>query len=304
MIERAHDRVVGAEPDEEGADDRGHDAGPADRQRIEHRRQLQLRRGEYDRPEHHGGDHGHHIGLEQIRRHAGAVADIVADIVGDGRGVARIVLRDPGFDLADHVAADIGALGEDAAAQTREDRDQRGAEAERHQRVDHRAVGRPEADGPDQEAEIERDPEQRQAGDQETGDGAGLEGEVETAGQRLGGGLRHPHIGPDRDIHADEAGRSRQQRADGEADRRIAAEQRPGDDEYDDADHRNGRVLAPQIGLRSFPDGGRNLLHAGRTGIGRHQRAGRPDPVNDRERAASNDDPECCTHNKSLLWVY
>ena len=95
---------------------------------------LSSRRGEEDRREHHGGDDGHHIGLEQVGRHAGAVADIVADIVGDGRGVARIVLRNAGFDLADHVAADIGTLGEDAAAETGEDRDQRGAEAERHQR--------------------------------------------------------------------------------------------------------------------------------------------------------------------------
>ena len=63
-----------------------------------------------------------------------------ADVVGDGRRVARIVLGNAGFDLADEVAADVGALGEDAAAETGEDRDQRGAEAERHQRVDHGAV--------------------------------------------------------------------------------------------------------------------------------------------------------------------
>ena len=41
-----------------------------------------------------------------------------------------------GFDLADHVAADVRTLGEDAAAETGEDRDQRGAEAQRDQRVD------------------------------------------------------------------------------------------------------------------------------------------------------------------------
>ena len=99
--------------------------------------------GEEDRGQHHGGDRGHRIGLEQVGRHAGAVADIVADVVGDGGRVARIVLGNAGFDLADEVAADVGALGEDAAAETGEDRDQRGAEAERHQRVDHgAAVGR------------------------------------------------------------------------------------------------------------------------------------------------------------------
>ena len=85
---------------------------------------------------------GHRIGLEQVGRHAGAVADIVADVVGDGRRVARIVLGNAGLDLADEVAADVGALGEDAAAETGEDRDQRGAEAERDQRVDDDAVVR------------------------------------------------------------------------------------------------------------------------------------------------------------------
>ena len=97
---------------------------------------------EEDRGQHHGRDRRHRIGLEQVGGHAGAVADVVADVVGDGRGVAGIILGDAGLDLADHVAADVGTLGEDAAAQTREDRDQRGAEAQRHQAVDDLAAGR------------------------------------------------------------------------------------------------------------------------------------------------------------------
>ena len=105
-------------------------------QRIEQHAGEHRRAGKEDRAEHHGGDDGHRIGLEQVGGHAGAVADIVADIVGDGGRVARIVFRDAGFDLADEIAADVGTLGEDAAAETREDRDQRSAEAERDQRVD------------------------------------------------------------------------------------------------------------------------------------------------------------------------
>ena len=54
-----------------------------------------------DRGQHHGGDDGHRIGLEQIGRHAGAVADIVADVIGDRCRIARIVFRNAGFDLAD-----------------------------------------------------------------------------------------------------------------------------------------------------------------------------------------------------------
>ena len=148
LVERAHDRAVGAELDEERADDRGHDAGAADAERIEHRGGEHRLAGEEDRGEHHGGDDRHRIGLEQVGRHAGAVADVVADVVGDGRRVARIVFRNAGLDLADEVGADVGALGEDAAAETGEDRDQRGAERERDQRVDHGAAVRREPSGP------------------------------------------------------------------------------------------------------------------------------------------------------------
>ena len=98
------------------------------------------RAGDEQRDQHHGDADGHDIGLEQIGGHAGAVADIVADIVGDGRRVAGIVLGDAGLDLADEVGADVGGLGEDAAAETGEDRDQRGAEGQSDERVDDDAV--------------------------------------------------------------------------------------------------------------------------------------------------------------------
>ena len=53
-------------------------------------------------------------------------------------GVAGIVLGDARLDLADQVGADVGGLGEDAAAEPREDRDQRRAERQRGQRLDDR----------------------------------------------------------------------------------------------------------------------------------------------------------------------
>ncbi len=139
LIEGAHDVAAGAQLDEEHADDRADDAGAADQQRQQH--QLSPARGPVKKieAEQHGGDHGDGEGLEQIGGHAGAVADIVADVVGDDGGVAGIILRDAGFDLADEVGADIGTLGEDAAAETREDRDQRGAEGQADQRFQHGA---------------------------------------------------------------------------------------------------------------------------------------------------------------------
>ena len=103
---------------------------------IQHQRRR-LRAGEEDGAEQHGRDDGHGVGLEQVGGHAGAVADIVADVVGDHGRVAGVVLGNAGLDLADEVGADVRALGEDAAAEPGEDRDQRGAEGQADQRLQH-----------------------------------------------------------------------------------------------------------------------------------------------------------------------
>jgi len=113
-------------------------AGSADRERIqEHRRVAR----EDDVGQQHRGRRRHAVGLEQVGRHAGAVADVVADVVRDHRRVARVVLGDAGLDLAHQVGTDVGALGEYAAAKTRKDGDERAAEAEADQGSDHVAQG-------------------------------------------------------------------------------------------------------------------------------------------------------------------
>ncbi len=96
FVERAHDRLARAELDEERPGDRRQDADAADGQRVGHHREQHVgaRGAEEDRRQHHGGDGGHRVGLEQVGRHAGAVADVVADVVRDGGRVARIVLRE------------------------------------------------------------------------------------------------------------------------------------------------------------------------------------------------------------------
>src|SRR4029450_6932868 len=94
--------------------------------------------------------------------HAGALASVCPDVVGNDPGVARIVFGNAGFDLADEVAADVSTLGEDAAAETGEDRDQGSTEAERDQRVDHDTVVGLEAHDLGQIGEIDGDTEQRQ----------------------------------------------------------------------------------------------------------------------------------------------
>ena len=128
-----------------------------------------------------------------------------------------------GLDLAHHVAADVGALGEDAAAETGEDRDQRGAEAQRDQ------ASRPlrgwwfsRPSGAGQDGVVAGDADQGEARHQHAGDRAGAERQRQALGQALGGRLGGAHVGAHRDQHAGEAGRARQHRADQEADGRAA----------------------------------------------------------------------------------
>ena len=257
---------------------------------------------EVDDGEHHGGDHGNGVGLEQVGGHAGAVADVVADVVGDGGGVSRIVLGDAGLDLADKVAADVGALGEDAAAETGEDRDQRGAEAQRHQRIDHRAAGRRVAEPVGQNGEVDGDAEQREPGHQEAGDGAGPERHGQALGERAGGGLRGAHVGAHRDQHAGETGRAGQHRADQEADRHRQPQQPIDDGEHDRADRGNRGVLAGQIGRGPLLDGGGDLAHARRPRIGGHQGIDGVGAVNERQASAQNDRPHHRLHDIPLSW--
>ena len=132
LVERAL-HVAGGAPHRERADDRGQQRHAADHQRV-HAHLAHLVEGEH--AEQHHGHGGHRVGLEEVGGHAGAVAHVVAHVVGDHRGVARVVLGDARLDLAHDVGAHVGGLGEDAAAQTGEHGDQRAAEAQADEGVD------------------------------------------------------------------------------------------------------------------------------------------------------------------------
>ena len=128
-VERAVDGdqavLAGAGAAEVDAGDCGQGADRGDQQREDQALVAEGLRAEDQR-----GDQRHGVRLEEVGRHAGAVTDVVADVVGDGRGVARVVLGDVVLDLADQVGADVGGLGEDAAADSHEHGEQRGTEAE------------------------------------------------------------------------------------------------------------------------------------------------------------------------------
>ena len=118
--------------DEEDADDRGEKPERAGDEREQHhaddaRREghaLLLERRRQGGAEDHRADVLGGGGLEEVGAAAGAVADVVADEVGDDGRVARVVLGDAGLDLADEVGADVGGLRVDAAAELGEERDE------------------------------------------------------------------------------------------------------------------------------------------------------------------------------------
>ena len=87
------------------------------------------------------------------------------------------------------------------------------------------AVVRGIAAGAGQVPEQDRDREEREAGNEHPGDRAGAEGGGEAALQAVAGGFGGADVGPDRDVHADEAGRTGQDRAEQERGGATAAEE-------------------------------------------------------------------------------
>jgi hypothetical protein len=83
--------------------------------------------------------------------------------------------------------------------------------------------------------------------------------------RRLGGA----DVGAHRDVHADIAGDAREEGADHEADRFGEPEEEEDQHRHGDADHRDGGILAAEIGFRALLNGGGDIHHlfvAGRGG--------------------------------------
>ncbi len=219
------------------------------------------------------------VALEDVGRHAGAVADVVADKVGDDRRIARVILRDSRLDLPDQVSADVGGLGEDATADPHEQRQERAPEAEPEQCV---WRGNPEQDedrGPAEQAQ----PVGEHPGDRP---GAVRDAQRISEGAARGGG--HPYVGLHRHSHADlpdgqaEPGAHDERRCARQADDQphLSLAQagealhgfRGGGNDVHRKEERNGEhdderedraELAPQVGIRAVADGAPDLLHLG-----------------------------------------
>ncbi len=287
LVERRH-HVPHARAglDEAAADDRCKDRHAAERERIDHRGHR--RRGDHQRAERHRRDQRHGIGLEQVGGHAGAVADVVTDVVGDHRRIARIVFGNAGLDLADEVGADVGTLREDASAQTREDRDQRCTEREPEQRLQQvgQVGGGRELAEPGDEPEEDADAEQAEPDHQHAGDRTAFERDGERRRDALRGGLRSTHVGSHRDVHADEAACPRQHRAEHEADRCLGAQEHADEDREHHADDGDRLVLPCEVGGGPLLHGAGDFLHARVPGRLGENPAALHETINDRSQAA------------------
>ena len=67
-------------------------------------------------------------GLKEVSATACAVADVVADQIGNDGWIAVVVFWNAGLDFADKVSAHVGGLGKNAAAQLSKERDEARAE--------------------------------------------------------------------------------------------------------------------------------------------------------------------------------
>ncbi len=105
--------------------------------------------------------------------------------------------------------------------------------------------------------------QQTQADHQQAGDRAAAEGDVQRRVQSQRGGLRGTHVGAHRHVHADEAGGTRQDRAEHEADRGPDAQLRHhgNHDRQHDADDGDGPILTAQVRLRALLNRCGDFLH-------------------------------------------
>ena len=147
-------------------------------------------------------------GFEQVRASAGAVADVVADEVGDDGRVARIVLGDAGLDLADEIRPDVRGLRVDAAAELGEQGDEAGAEAEPDDEERRLGDGHV-ADERLVDGEDAPHAEEREGHDEEPGNGPAAHRDLDGLDKAAPGGRGGPDVGPDADRHADDPGEHR-----------------------------------------------------------------------------------------------
>jgi len=243
-----------------GADDRAQHADAADQQGEDHA--LVAEAGQ---AEDHGGDDGHLVALEDVGGHPGAVAHVVAHVVGDRGGIAGIVLGNAGLDFPDQVGAHVGGLGVNAAAHAHEQRQQRAAEAEAQEGL----VGLLAVDEEDAGAA-----EQAEAVGEHAGDRARAVAQLHGLAVAPLGGGGDAEVAGRGQPHAHEAHGPAEQRAQQECPRPAPGKLRlvhlgEVEEDRNQNDQRADLAeLGPQVRIRPFPHGPGDLLHLRRALLG------------------------------------
>ena len=216
--------------------------------------------GYQQRGEHHRRHDRPCIGLEQVCTHAGHVAHVVAHRVGDGCGVAGIVLGDAGFYLAHEVAAHVGRFGVDAAADAGEQRDRAGTQP----KGSHHLEGLVDAEPLHPQQVVERNAQQRQTGHSEAHDGPAFERQRQRLGGAHAGRLGRAGVCRGGDAHADEARNRREHRSHevGEAGSRPPVDRHHKQQhEHGGHEDRHPLVLPAQERHGALADGCADLTH-------------------------------------------
>mmetsp|Transcript_5913 Transcript_5913/g.10243 ORF Transcript_5913/g.10243 Transcript_5913/m.10243 type:complete len:501 (-) Transcript_5913:103-1605(-) len=210
-----------------------------------------------------GGDDGAHVGLEQVRAHAGHVTHVVTHVVRDGRRVAGVVLRDARLHLANKVSAHIRRLGVDPAAHAREERDAGGAEPEPGEVAKGGLLQllRVAALHALQHHEHDAEPAEARAHHQHAHHGPGVEGDTQRGVEAGDGGGRGAHVAAHGDAHAQVAGAARDEGADDEGQAGERGDDHAHHHRHYCNEYGQPRVLAHQEGLGALLDGRGDLLH-------------------------------------------
>ena len=202
-----------------------------------------------------GRDHRADVGLEQVGAHAGHVAHVVAHVVRDDAGVARVVLGNARLDLAHQVRAHVRGLGVDAAADTGEQRDGAGAHGKAADVLGVVGVAVEEI----QDAHAQK----AETGHRKTHHRAAVEGHEERFGlTAFRGRLGRAHVGAGGRLHAEKAGDDRADGAGEERQRGVDSELPCQQQRHHHHEDGKNDVLALQEGHGSFVDGVADGLHA------------------------------------------
>jgi len=239
-----------------------------------------MRSGEQRDAQDHGTDVLGDRRLEEIRSASGTVPNVVANQVGHHTGVARIVLGNAGFYLADEIGADVGRLGVDAAAELCEERHEAGTES--HADDKERRVLRRGETAVEEKHAVHA--EKRQRHHEKPAHGASAQGHAKGRTHTGTRSVRGTDVRFDRDVHADDAAEGARCRTDQEGhaganpqlpadDRRLREvledrNQHRDEDRRDDSQATNRRVLPFDESDRSFVDRLAHRLHFRGAGVG------------------------------------